>query len=87
MEWKAYADHIRELLGLEGSPIAITFSMSPPSTSVGGKHRVCDALLLARDGKVIDLTASTSACNGGTWHLGLGERRKERETGPSRSSS
>ena len=76
MEWKADSDHIRELLGLEGSPIAITFSMSPPSTSVKGKHRVCDALLLARDGNVIDLTASTSACNGGTWHLGLGERPK-----------
>jgi len=74
MEWAAYADEIRELLGLEGNPVAITYSMKPPSTSVGGKHRVCDALLRARDGKVIDLTASTSACAGGTWHLGLGER-------------
>jgi uncharacterized protein (DUF169 family) len=76
MEWKADADYIRELLGLEGSPIAITFSMSPPSTWVKGKHRVCDALLLARDGNVIDLTASTSACNGGTWHLGLRRGRQ-----------
>ncbi|MFQ5868946.1 MAG: DUF169 domain-containing protein, partial [Candidatus Zixiibacteriota bacterium] len=36
----------------------------------------CDAFLDARDDKIIDLTASTSACSGGTWHLGLGERPK-----------
>ncbi len=76
MEWKDYANQIRELLGLKGNPVAITYSMKPPSTSVDGKHRVCDAFLHARDGKVIDLTTSTSACSGGTWHLGLGERPK-----------
>jgi uncharacterized protein (DUF169 family) len=76
MQWKDYANEIRELLGLKGNPVAITYSMKPPSTSVDGKHRVCDAFLHARDGKVIDLTTSTSACSGGTWHLGLGERPK-----------
>jgi uncharacterized protein (DUF169 family) len=76
MEWTTCADEVRELLGLEGHPVAITYSMEPPSASTGGKHRVCDALLCARDGEVIDLTASISACQGGTWHLGLGERPK-----------
>jgi len=76
MQWKDYAHQIRELLGLKGNAVAITYSMKPPSTSVDGKHRVCDAFLQARDGKIIDLTASTSACSGGTWHLGLGERPK-----------
>jgi uncharacterized protein (DUF169 family) len=79
MQWKDYANQIRELLGLKGNAVAITYSMKPPSTSVDGKHRVCDAFLRARDGKVIDLTTSTSACNGGTWHLGLGERPKGEE--------
>jgi uncharacterized protein (DUF169 family) len=79
MQWKDYANQIRELLGLKGNPVAITYSMKPPSTSVGVKHRVCDAFLHARDGKVIDLTTSTSACSGGTWHLGLGERPKGEE--------
>jgi len=73
MEWKDYAVAIRELLGLKGSPVAITYSMKPPSNSAEGKYRVCDAFLCARDGEVIDLTASSSACSGGTWHLGLGE--------------
>lgn len=76
MEWKNYAGQMRELLGLKGNPVAITYSMKSPSTSVDGKYRVCDAFLHARDGKVIDLTAATSACRGGTWHLGLGERPK-----------
>ena len=76
MEWRDYANQIREVLGLKGSPVAITYSTKPPSKSARGNYRVCDALLQARDGKVIDLTKSTSACAGGTWHLGLGERPK-----------
>jgi len=76
MQWKDYAIQIRGLLRLKGNPVAITYSIKPPSTSVDGKHRVCDAFLQARDGKVIDLTTLTSACSGGTWHLGLGERLK-----------
>lgn len=76
MEWKDYAVHIREALGLKGNPVAITYSMKPPSTAVDGRYRVCDAFLQARDGQVIDLTVSTSSCTGGTWHLGLGERPK-----------
>jgi uncharacterized protein (DUF169 family) len=76
VEWKEYASEITELLGLKGSPIAITYSMEPPSKAVARRCRVCDAFLQARDGKVIDLTAETSACPGGTWHLGLGEHPK-----------
>ena len=72
MEWMGYADEIRSLLGLEGSPVAVTFSMEPAEGAVKGKHRVCDAFLKARDGATIDLSAATSACNGGTWFLGLG---------------
>jgi len=72
MVWQNYAGEIREVLRLQGNPVAITYSMTPPSTGAEEKYRVCDAFLEARDGKVIDLTISTSACAGGTWHLGLG---------------
>jgi uncharacterized protein (DUF169 family) len=74
MEWNDYAAEIKELLGLKGEPVAITYSMEPPAAAERGRHRVCDALLLASHGKVIDLTRSSSACPGGTWHLGLGEQ-------------
>jgi uncharacterized protein (DUF169 family) len=76
MEWQEYAGEISDVLGLKGSPVAITYSMEPPSAVAEGKHRVCDAFLRARDGATIDLTAATSACPGGTWHLGLGEAPK-----------
>jgi uncharacterized protein (DUF169 family) len=76
MEWKDYAGQIIEVLGLKGNPVAITYSMKPPSESSDRKCRVCDAFLRARDGEVIDLTASTLTCPGGIWHLGLGERPK-----------
>jgi len=55
MEWMGYADEIRSLLGLEGSPVAVTFSMEPVDNAVKGKHRVCDAFLKAHGGATIDL--------------------------------
>jgi len=73
MEWIKYAEEIRGLLRLEGSPIAVTFSTKAPSFSVGTKHRVCDAFLKARKGDTIDLTAETSVCRGGSMYLGLTE--------------
>jgi uncharacterized protein (DUF169 family) len=79
MEWTKFADEIREVLGLEGAPVAVMYSMDASPRALKGKHRVCDALIKARDGAVIDLTAESSACGGGTWHLGLGERPRGRE--------
>ena len=73
MEWQDYADELIDVLDLEGSPVAVTYSMRAPSGAVEGRHRVCKALLAARGGEVIDLTAESSSCPGGTWHLGLGE--------------
>ena len=52
MEWMKYADEIRELLGLEGAPVAITYSMDAAPDALKGKHRVCDAFVKARDGAV-----------------------------------
>jgi len=79
MEWIAYADEIREVLDLEGNAVSITYSMKPPSAAASNKLRACDALPLARDGQVIDITASTHPCVGGSWYLGLGERPKGKD--------
>lgn len=76
MEWKDYSREIKKLLGLKGSPVAVTYSMDPVSNATKSKRQVCNALLLARDGEIIDLTKKNSACSGGTWHLGLAEREK-----------
>ncbi|UCF78166.1 MAG: DUF169 domain-containing protein [Candidatus Eiseniibacteriota bacterium] len=76
MEWKEYSKEIKNVLGLEGSPVAITYSMKAPASASRDKHRVCDVFLDVRDGKVVDMTESNSSCSGGSWHLGLCEPPK-----------
>jgi len=71
MEWMRYAEEVRDVLHLEGSAIAVTFSPKGPASADGKKHRVCDAFLKARAGAVIDLTAESSVCRGGSMYLGL----------------
>ena len=71
MEWTVLAEDIRELLGLKGNAVAITYAMHSPSGARHSKHRVCDAILMASHGDTLDLTINTCACPGGTWHLGL----------------
>ena len=74
MIWKEYSETLKELLGLEGSPIAVTYSMTPVEGADEGKRPVCRALIEARSGKVINLTRESCSCPGGIWHLGLGPR-------------
>ncbi|MBM3334384.1 DUF169 domain-containing protein [Candidatus Sumerlaeota bacterium] len=73
MEWVNYAEKIRGVLQLKGSPIAVTFASKAPSGASAARFRVCDAFIKARDGKIIDLTRETSSCPGGTQYLGLME--------------
>jgi len=74
MVWQEYSKRLSEVLGLEGSPIAVSYSMVPASKGKSGKHWVCQALLDAREGAIINLSQESCACPGGTWHLGLGPR-------------
>lgn len=74
MQWIEYANRLKEVLGLEGSPVAVIYSMEPAKNAVPGKHWVCKAWLDARDGKTINMTKDNCGCTGGYWHLGLGPR-------------
>jgi len=74
MVWQEYSKRLREVLGLEGSPIGVSYSMVPASKGKSGKHWVCQALLDAGKGAIINLSQESCACPGGTWHLGLGPR-------------
>jgi len=71
MVWQEYSKRLREVLGLEGSPIAVSYSLSPASEGKTGKYFVCQALLDARDGAIINLSKGNCFCPGGAWHLGL----------------
>ncbi len=72
MEWKEYAGRLKELLGLPGEPVAVTYT----NDEVEGKRRqvqFCRALKDAEAGKSFIIEEANSACPGGTWHCGLGE--------------
>lgn len=71
MQWQIYSERLKGLLGLEGSPVAVTYSMKPARRAKKGKRMVCRALLDAAGGDIVNLSAETSACPGGAWHLGL----------------
>jgi uncharacterized protein (DUF169 family) len=70
-KWQEYSNVIKEVLGLTGSPVALTYSMEALAGADTSKCRICNAFLKARDGKTIDISASNSTCIGGTTHLGL----------------
>jgi uncharacterized protein (DUF169 family) len=72
MEWRQYAERLKEVLKLKGSPVAVTYSMKPAAGTAEAKAWACRALLGARDGNTFCLSKDTSSCPGGTWHLGLG---------------
>jgi uncharacterized protein (DUF169 family) len=74
MGWKGYADTLKSVLNLKGSPIAVTYSMEPNPRGKEGRHWVCHALQKAREGEIFSLSRETSSCGGGTFHLGLGPR-------------
>ncbi len=70
MEWKQWSDKLKEVLGLESSPVAITYTNTPPEVQ-SRKQWACGALKKAALGEVICLGAENSSCPGGSWHLGL----------------
>ncbi len=70
MIWKEYSARLREVLGLEGSPIAITYSMTPASGDKKGMFWACQALRdVPEKGYIINLSEENSTCLGGTSSL------------------
>lgn len=79
-EWREYAKEIKDVLGLQGSPVAVTYAWEGPKGADAKKCRVCDAFLSAHNGKVIDVTKESSACPGGTRYLGFPQQQSEEGT-------
>jgi len=72
MVWKEYSPRLKDLLKLSGSPIAVTYSMTPATGAKKARPAVCQALIDAHRGAIINITEETCGCPGGVWHLGLG---------------
>jgi len=79
--WQRWGDELKEVLKLEGWPVAVTYTFEPPAAEAR-KCRVCNALVAARDGATIDLTKDNQQCGGGNFQLGLTPRPGGRASKP-----
>ena len=71
MQWTDWCKRLVEVLELERTPVAVTYTDNPPEDASTRPYRVCGALQAAAAGTVIDLTGENSACPGGSTYLGL----------------
>lgn len=77
---------LKELLGLEGSPVALKIVTSPEDIPEGIPEleettRHCRMISLAREGQVFYATDAKHQCGGGAWALGLREKGEALRTG------
>lgn len=72
-EWQEYSFILKELLGLDYSPVAINCVKDkvPESKSSPKKIRICKAILDAGKGENLYVNKMNNACFGATWHLGF----------------
>ena len=79
MIWQDYARQLKDVLKLDGSPVAVTFSNTPAVNGKATKVMACGAFYqAARKGVTFNVTAETCACPGGATFLGLAVPSPER---------
>lgn len=79
MIWQDYARQLRDVLGLEGSPVGVAFSDEPASNGKDNRTYACTAFFqAARKGKTFNVSAETCTCPGGLTSLGLAAPDPER---------
>ncbi|MDD5655298.1 MAG: DUF169 domain-containing protein [Candidatus Omnitrophica bacterium] len=72
-EWKGQVKKIKEVLGLELSPVAVACLKGPAagSDTPDTKVRMCRAILDAAAGRTVKISGKNNACFGAAWHLGF----------------
>ncbi len=70
-EWQNYSLALKELLGLEYSPVAVACSKEALLKDFSKRVRICRAILDAGRGEVIQINKENNACFGASWHLGF----------------
>jgi uncharacterized protein (DUF169 family) len=79
MIWQEYSKQLKDVLKLDGSPVAVTFSSSPATNGKAAKAMACGAFYqAARKGTTFNMTAETCSCPGGATFLGLAMPSPER---------
>ncbi|PKM79941.1 MAG: hypothetical protein CVU89_15875 [Firmicutes bacterium HGW-Firmicutes-14] len=79
MIWQDYAKQLKEVLGLDGSPVGVAFSDKPAGNGKDGKIMPCTAFYqAARKGATFNICAENCTCPGGSTSLGLAALSPER---------
>lgn len=71
MEWQDWCKELVEVLGLQRTPVGITYIDRPPAEAQRPKCRICSGLYEASAGKTILFNAQNSACPGGSMYMGF----------------
>ncbi|MBM3251950.1 MAG: hypothetical protein FJZ11_04115 [Candidatus Omnitrophica bacterium] len=69
--WQDYSKILKELLGLDCSPVALSCVKESSIKPTDKKVRICRAILDAGKGQTICLNKDNNACFGASWHLGF----------------
>jgi uncharacterized protein (DUF169 family) len=78
MQWQQWGERLKEVLGLPGSPVAISYTDQAPERPGARKCSVCGLLKDIAAGQSFVMTADNSGCPGGTQYLGLRAQHPER---------
>lgn len=72
MIWQEYSKELKDVLKLEGSPVAVTFGNTQAGNGKSTKTMPCNAFYQAASkGVTFNMTADTCFCPGGSTFLGL----------------
>jgi uncharacterized protein (DUF169 family) len=77
--WQNYSLALKELLGLEYSPVGLSCIKEPLTAPEEKKIRICRAILDAGKGATLTVDKQNNACFGASWHLGF-QRIKDAKT-------
>ncbi|HUW63605.1 MAG TPA: DUF169 domain-containing protein [Spirochaetia bacterium] len=79
MIWHDWARQLKEVLGLDGTPVGVAYSDEPAVNGKDTRVMACSAFYhAARRGSTFNICAENSICPGGTTSLGLGTVSPER---------
>ena len=70
-EWQEYSKVLKELFGLEYSPVAVSCLSEPLIPAAEKRLRICRAILDAGRGETMQINKDNNACFGAAWHLGF----------------
>lgn len=70
-QWQEYSLILKDLLGLDYSPVGISCVKQMKSESDEKKIRICRAILESGRGQSFKINKKNNACFGASWHLGF----------------